>query len=663
MTDSCAKHGGDALIHRVHGTVCVKVASIIDDPNSKQRYLKNAIEAARRAAELSPNSIEFAHFYANLLYEAANDGKEYEEVMKECDRALKIENPIDPAKESLQEESQQKIATAEGRIAHLLGELKNLQQKSNIASISTWMKNLGTGEEIRLIPIRRATEDPMEARLVQTRRPNEIKKATKTQEDRRKEIEVRVAAARLLQKSEIGLGQNEGERSDKGVEVMPGADRRGERRKYGSNSRKNGTNTERKDWVRAYWNSMSLEMKRKLLKIKVSDLKSYFGSSKNGLASDVLNEALACSEENKSWRFWVCCRCNEKFVDSDSHLHHVVHEHMGSLMPKMQEVLPQSPDNEWIEMINSCSWKPLDISSAVKMLCNRGKCQNGSSPEKESLRDGCISCPVSNSNSDKVYSIEGKEFDGNQLSIASTIESWPISEDSERAKLLEKIHDVFQALIAHKYLAASHLNKVINFTMDELQSLATGSQLLNHVGQTPICICFLGAFQLKKVLKFLQELSHSCGIGRSPEKSSVVDDMNTGAKGPEIKENIVLNSDASCLYLDKCLLPLEYAPSACSDDDATTTTSTIVGNGDGVLPDVDALLSWIFAGVSSGEQLQSWIRTKEERMHQGMEILQKLEKEFYHLQSLYERKCEHLSYEQALQAVEDLCLEEGKEGN
>jgi hypothetical protein len=43
-----------------------------------------------------------------------------------------------------------------------------------------------------------------------------------------------------------------------------------------------------------------------------------------------------------------------------------------------------------------------------------------------------------------------------------------------------------------------------------------------------------------------------------------------------------------------------------------------------------------------------------------MEILQTLEKEFYHLQSLCERKCEHLGYEQALQAVEDLCLEEGK---
>ena len=95
----------------------------------------------------------------------------YEEVLRECERALEIENPIDPAKESLHDESQQKIATPEARIAHVQNELRSLKQKSSIASISTWMKNLGTGEEIRLIPLRRATEDPMEVRLVQTRRP------------------------------------------------------------------------------------------------------------------------------------------------------------------------------------------------------------------------------------------------------------------------------------------------------------------------------------------------------------------------------------------------------------------------------------------------------------------------------------------------------------
>ncbi|KAF2316003.1 hypothetical protein GH714_040798 [Hevea brasiliensis] len=626
------RHGDNsphaALIYRVQGTVSVKLASIIDDPNAKQRHLKNAIDAARRAALLSPNSIEFAHFYANLLYEAANDGKDYEEVMKECERALDILNPIDPAKESLQDESQQKITTAEARITHVQSELRSLKQKSSIASISTWMKNLGTGEEIRLIPIRRATEDPME---------------------------LRVAAARLLQqKLESSSGHNDGERGEKGVEAPSGNDKRGERRKYGFNVRKSGTNKERKDWVRSYWNSMSMEMKRDLLKIMVCDLKSYFGSSKDGLASEVLNEALAFAEENKAWRFWMCCRCLEKFADSESHIHHVMQEHMGNLMPKMQAVLPQSVDNEWIEMILNCSWKPLDISSAVKMLGSQGKCQDAdivedfysgshneecddcfndawdSSPKKENSRDGYNDFTTGSNDADRVSSIECKECDGNQGSMAYSIDSWPLSEDSERGKLLEKIRAVFEALIKRKYLAASHLNKVIQLTMDELQTLASGT------------VSF-------------------CGLGRYSEKSSTIDDVSA-TQSPEIKEKIVLDGDVLCIYLDECLLQSECAPGKCLPDNMATATSTNVGHGNGILPDVDALLSWIFAGPSSGEQLQSWVRTKEEKVHQGVEILQTLEKEFYHLQSLCERKCEHLSYEEALQAVEDLCLEETKKG-
>ncbi|KAG8652497.1 uncharacterized protein LOC110617922 isoform X2 [Manihot esculenta] len=687
MKELCMRYGDNsphaALIHRVQGTVCVKLASIIDDPNAKQRHLKNAIDSASRGAVLSPNSIEFAHFYANLLYEAANDGKEYEEVMKECDRALDILNPIDPAKESLQDESQQKITTAEARIAHVQSELRSLKQKSSIASISTWMKTLGTGEEIRLIPIRRATEDPMELRLLQTRRPNEIKKATKTPEERRKEIEVRVAAARLLQqKSESGLGHNEGERSEKGAEAPPGSDKRGERRKYGINVKKSGTNKERKDWVQLYWNSMSMEMKRDLLKIRVSDVKSYFGSSKDSLAFEVLNEALAFAEENKAWRFWMCCRCLEKFADSESHTRHVAQEHMGNLMPRMQAVLPHSVENKWIDMILNCAWKPLDVSSAVKMFESPGKCQDGdtvedffsgrhneecddyfkdardSSPEKESSSNGCNDFTAGSSDADRVSSIECKECDRNQSTMPESIDSWPLSEDSERGKLLEKIHAVFEALIKCKCLAASHVNKVIQLTMDELQTLASGYQLLKHgVHQTPLCICFLGALQLRKILKFLQELSHSCGLGRYSEKNSTKDDVNS-AQGPEIKEKVVLNGDALCLYLDDCLLPSESAPGTCIPDDMATAASTNVENE--ILPDVDALLSWIFAGLSSGEHLQSWLRMKEEKVNHGVEILQTLEKEFYHLQSLCERKCEHLSYEEALQALEDLCLEESK---
>ncbi|XP_015879540.3 uncharacterized protein LOC107415685 isoform X1 [Ziziphus jujuba] len=695
MKELCQRHENSphsALVHRVQGTVCVRVASIIDDPNAKNRHLRNAIESARRAVELSPNSIEFAHFYANLLYEAANDGKEYEEVVQECERALSIENPIDPAKESLQEESQQRISTSEARIVHVQNELRQLIRNSNVASISTWMKNLGNGEEkFRLIPIRRASEDPMEVRLVQARRPNEIKKTPKTSEERRKEIEVRVAAARLLQqKSEVPQSQNEGDKADKGLDSSSGSGQRagGERRKYG-NARKSRSSSERKDFVRSFWNSLSFDTKKEMLKIKVSDLKAHFGSSKDGLANEVISEALLFAESNRTWKFWVCCRCNARFADSESHMHHVVQDHMGNLLPKMQTILPQCIEDDWREMLLNYTWKPLDVSAADKMLRNQTKCRdsefvegfcedhngdcNGcfkdvwdSSSHKEILGDSHGDSTVESTDCEKIVSIECRECDEHNGSIpySSLAYNWPISDDSERARLLERIRDVFEVLIRHKYLATSHLNRLIQFTMDELQRIASGSQLLNHgVEQTPMCICFLGASQLRKILKFLQELSHSCDLARYSGSINPVDDANSGTQSLEIKERIVLNGDASFLLLDECLLSAESTPIIghhAATPDGNGAASAIVSHANGVLTESNTLLSWIFSGPASGEQLASWVHTKEEKTHEGMEILQMLEKEFFHLQTLCDRKCEHLSYEEALQAVEDLCVEEGK---
>ncbi|KAK2999834.1 hypothetical protein RJ639_022663 [Escallonia herrerae] len=662
MKEMCAKHENSALIYRVQGTVCVKVAGIIDDPNAKQRHLRNAVESARKAAALSPSSIEFAHFYANLLYEAANEGKEYEEVVAECERALAIENPIDPARESLQDESQQKVLTADARILNMQNELRQLIQKSNIASLSSWMKNLGNGEEkFRLIQLRRASEDPMELRLVQAKRPNEIKKATKTPEERRKEIEVRVAAARLLQqKSESPQSQIEG---DKALDSSSGSGQRVVERRKSGNLRKNASSAERKDWVRSYWNSISLDMKKDLLRMKIEDFKSHFSSLKDGLAYEVLSEALSFAEANKGWKFWVCCRCSEKFSDSGLTMQHVLQEHMGSLVPKMQSILPQTAENEWIDMLLNCAWKPLDVLGAVEMLekqssshasdyfhdsyTGNGECKDrfadgycsqdawDSSSGKKELGDSCNGNAMETREHDKISDIVWKEDDGNQgCKPYFLADSWPLSDDPERAKLLEKIHSMFQLLIRHKCLAGSHLSKVIQFAVDELQGLAAGSQLLNYgMDQTPICICFLGAQELTKVVKFLQELSHSCGLGRYSEKENSLDESKSASEVVEITDKVVLNEYESCLLFDERFSP---------DDDA------------------GALLTYIYTGPTSGEQLASWKRTREERTQQGMEIHQMLEKEFYHLQSLCERKGEHVSYEEALQAVEDLCLEEGR---
>ncbi|KFK34093.1 hypothetical protein AALP_AA5G101100 [Arabis alpina] len=681
MKESCLRHQDSALIYRVQGTVFVKVASVFEDLATKNRYLHNAIESARKAVELSPHSIEFGHFYANLLYDAAIDGRdgiEYDEVVQECHRSLSIENPIDPAKESLQDETQQKILTPEARIVHVQDELRSLIQKSNLSSLSTWMKNLGNGEEkFRLIPIRRTVEDPIESNLIQAKRPNEIKKANKTLEEKRKEIEVKVAALRLLQQnSESSVSDSIGNGNDKGSDTTLGTGQRsGERRRHG-NARKNDSTAERRDRVRSYWDSVGKEMKKELLRVKVSDLKSHFSASKDDNANEIISEALTFREVNKTWRFWACCRCSEKFLDSEAHMQHIVQEHMGNVIPKMQMVLPQSLNNERIEMLLSSPWKPLDISAAVKLLCSQQKIQNtefngfhsgdimedgddcfkdawnDTSPEKENLGDTCNGC-------DEIESEEGK------MPITFHLpDEWPISDDPERAKLLEKLRAAFELLIRHKYLAASHHDKVIQFTLDELQNLASVSQFLNRgLGQSPICIFFLGATQLRKILKFLQDLSQACGLSRYSEQSNPNDEINFGDLGLEVTEEILFDGEDSCLLLDEKLLGTEciqekYMGSALKN--GTIASSGDIANGNNVSSGADGFLSWIFTGPSGGEQTVSWMRTKEEKTNQGLEIMQILEKEFCNLQNLSERKCEHLSYEGALQTVEDLCLEEGR---
>ncbi|XP_068647047.1 uncharacterized protein [Aristolochia californica] len=695
MKESTLRHESSALLHRVHGTICVKVASLIEDPTAKQRHSRNAIESAKRAVLLSPNSIEFAHFYANLLYEAANDTKGYEEVVQECERALGIQDPVDPAKESLQDESQQKLTTAEARISHMQQELRSLIHKSNIASISTWMKNLGNGtgeEKFRFIPMRKLSEDPMEVRLVQTRRPNEIKKATKTPEERRKEIEVRVAAARLIQQKSDSSQHNHEE--DKAAESNPGSHRGGERRKL-ANLRKVSSSVDRMEQVRSYWNSMSLEKRQGLLEVSLKDLRTHFASGKEGSALELLSEALTFAEANKTWKFWVCCRCNEKFSEWKSHMQHVVREHMGDLSPKLQLVMPQEVDSEWVDMLTNGPWKPIDAFAALKMLecsshsqsiieSNKGRELDRDSAKdpdwcsKEGLdvkleanveqdragdskaREACNGILVESQNDD-FSNFDLREY-GGWLKVGCSSQRWPLSDDSERVKLLERIHNLLQLLVKHKYLAVSHLNKIIQYAMDELQGIASGSQLLMQgLDRSPICICFLGAPQLRKVLKFLQELLHSCGLGRYSEKNAPVHEMQNSALESDILEKVTLSGDSSCLLLDERLLRGKINSSQADNGSAfDSMVSNVFGDCEDGVMDNDYLLSWIFGGLSSCEQLASWTRLREEKNHQGMEVLQMLEKEFYLLQSLCERKTEHLSYEEALQAVEGLCLEELK---
>ncbi|KAK8948691.1 hypothetical protein KSP39_PZI005149 [Platanthera zijinensis] len=658
MKEACQRYDSSALLHRVHSTIYFKVASLLDDPNGKVRHMRSAVDSSRRAVTLSTNSIEFAHFYANLLYESANDGPAYDEVVQECERALSISNPVDPAKESLQEESQQKLTTAEARITHVQQELRSLIQKAKLASLSTWMKNLGNGsgreEGIRLIPLRRLTEDPMEVRAVPTRRPNEIKKATKTPEERRKEIEVRVAAAILLQHK--SNSPSAAEDDTQGSDPLSSVTRERRRSNY---ARKLPSSAERMEQARSYWNSMSTEQRLDFLSVSVSDLKEHHASSlKDNMTSELISEGLDFFRSNNTWNFWVCCRCKEKFADSDVHAQHVMRNHMGSLSPKLQSVLPQEVNREWIEMLLHDSWKPVDSTRAVKMLEDQVVKEHlDASDEYSDACSGNNECQspqqtqLVDEESGNVFASRGDQF---ATFFRDASQKWPLSDDLDRAKLLERIQGMFRLFIKHKSLSVIHLNKVIQFAMEEIQGLPSGSLLLNHaLDQSPTCICFLGGPHLRKVLKFLQDISQSCGFGRYTERDDVTCDAYKDDHGSEGFDGISFAYDSSSLHLDGRLF---HAKSSVRKVSNTSSLDEIVDR----MPDADAVVSWLFSGSSYEEELSAWNSKKEEKFQQGLEALQIIEKEIYLLQSMCERKCEHLSYEEALQAVENLCLEELK---
>ena len=77
MKDALARHGeaSSPLLLRAHGTVHARAASVLDDPAARARHHRAALQAAQRAVELAPESIELAHFHAMLLFDAANDAR------------------------------------------------------------------------------------------------------------------------------------------------------------------------------------------------------------------------------------------------------------------------------------------------------------------------------------------------------------------------------------------------------------------------------------------------------------------------------------------------------------------------------------------------------------------------------------------------------------
>ncbi|KAL6960700.1 hypothetical protein U1Q18_038463 [Sarracenia purpurea var. burkii] len=671
MKETLIRHENCAVVHRVQANLHVQVASLIKDNAVKEQHLKNAVESARRAVTLSPNSIEFAAYYAHVLIELSCDDGGYAEVVSVCERALSIDNPIDPAEECLQEDSQSKASTAEDRIADVRKRLHSLVQRVRGGSLSTSTKNLGNGghENLGNGSLKPLTDVPMEVISAGTVQPNEMKKAAMTLEEQNREIEVKLAAARLLQmkfESTQIEGDDDGRAFNTNVE-----NRLAERRKQ-TQLKRIVTSANRREQFRSYWDSMSDEKKWGLFEVRISDLERHYRSLKGGSVTKIFSEAMVFAEKNKTWKFWACFFCDEKFVNSELHVQHLEQEHKWKVHEDLEALLAMEIDADLIDIVVNQTWKPVDIHRAMKIIHNKSKCQLANLAD-EACNDNNSSCQedkdhLSNEEPNKTLVCSGSESrnngdvskfaldesDGKLLPTAGYGQTWPLCDDIERTEVLEKIQRDFQLFLKHKFLTKGILENVANYAITNLKKIVPASQHPIHgLDQVPLCFCLLDASEMKSVHSYLETFSHVCGINMKPDKgqstSYLIENWNIG-----IKNRIVFTGDSSFLRVE--LMPHNHQDSVA--DDCSAEAGTICDEEVALPPDSDALIYWLFDGPSIGEELASWTLQQNDKKRLGKEIGRMFDEDSNSFLSLCRRQTELESHDKALLAIENIWIEE-----
>ncbi|GFY89480.1 ubiquitin carboxyl-terminal hydrolase-related protein [Actinidia rufa] len=516
IEETCLRHPNSVIAHRTQAHIHHQAASKITDPATKQQHLQNAVVSARRTVTLSSGSIEHVDFLCGLLIESASDARAHEEVVRECERALAVEDPIDPADDTKVEE----------RIESVRVELQSHMQKSRAA----------VTDEIEKINVPKS---------------------------------------------------------------------------------------------RAYWAAMSEERRRGFLELKIGDLKEHFRLLKDDSAMKAFLESLDYADKNKTWKSWPCFWCDEKFAKVELRLKHIekFHKEFEKIARKLRDYVPQEIDPDWAKLLVHGTWKPVDIPRALEIIRNHSKSELGNEDKDP------FSCEVPKKE-DEVS--EDKDLDDiTKLKkiwlpkAFSDNQNWPLSDDIKRAKTLESIHGEFQLLMRREYLSMKNLSKVIGYAIDQLQKFVPASELRVHdLDRTPLCICFLGVFQLNSVLNFLQHLSSAGNVHMVPHTGSLLSDF----KGLEFEEGIVFTGNPSYI-LDEQFLKVEFMPQKYLNASATCK---IRDDEVDVIPDGDALMHYLFdSSATIGELSAIWRVLQDSIKRRGLSSLETLEKEFIAFQGLY----------------------------
>ncbi|KAK7838368.1 hypothetical protein CFP56_019941 [Quercus suber] len=92
--------------------------------------------------------------------------------------------------------------------------------------------------------------------------------------------------------------------------------------------------------VKAYWkDSMSMELKKELLRIRIEDLILHLDKNikSSNLVETVMNR-VEYVKVAKKWKFSMCCCCGLRFFDAKLNVEHLKRAHLGTLSKKLQSI-------------------------------------------------------------------------------------------------------------------------------------------------------------------------------------------------------------------------------------------------------------------------------------------------------------------------------------
>ncbi|GAQ85185.1 hypothetical protein KFL_002230050 [Klebsormidium nitens] len=155
IKETCQKYPNVSLGFRYHAYVEKRLAEQQHDASAlKKRHVAVALEAAKQATVLNPNSVEHGYFYALLLQEYIPlEGRESnEEAIAECERALGIVEPTDPADDMLGELPDD-LSTAKSRASHYKYQLRQLSHQMKLAGLQHVFKHVSVDADGKFVPL------------------------------------------------------------------------------------------------------------------------------------------------------------------------------------------------------------------------------------------------------------------------------------------------------------------------------------------------------------------------------------------------------------------------------------------------------------------------------------------------------------------------------